>query len=145
MKNTVSLKTKLLEWKQINFSDAQLAALNVKAKNRISGIGVYTVEVNVPSYSGQTGAVLNYDYDKLCNNLTGITVTNATGKTTTIKANNANHDYLDLGTVLSSGKNTITIELCTELSAATGNDVISGSGAVQYTADILYGLNGCEY
>ena len=63
--------------------------------------------------------MLHYSYDVLTNNLTQVLVTNANG-TTHVYGINPTHSYLDLGTVLTPGENTITIKVCGDLNNRKG-------------------------
>ena len=115
------LQTALMSWNNLSLSEEQLATLGVESASKISGIGTYQVTVDVPDYGekAEIGAVLHYSYDVLTNNLTQVLVTNANG-TTDVYGINPTHSYLDLGTVLTPGENTITIKVCGDLNNRKG-------------------------
>lgn len=75
--------------------------------------------------------MLNYDYNNLYNAVTQITVTNSNG-TTDVEGINPLHHYLDLGTILTPGENTITIKVCGDLENRKN---ASNSAATMMAAD----------
>lgn len=117
------IKTTLVPWTDLNLTAEELASLGTDSTSSISGLGYYTTEIDVPDYgrTNRTGGILNYDFNELYNCITGITVTNSEGETVKIHGNNPNHKYLDLGTVLTPGKNTVTIKISGDLANRAGS------------------------
>lgn len=144
---TLSLKSTLGCWSELALTEEQLASLGVESAASISGTAEYTITVNAADYAGDgssVGAVLNYEYDVLYNNITCVTVTNAAGETTTLTGINANHSYLDLGAVLTPGENTVTIKVCGDLANRAGGGMgmgepsangLTGASIIYYTVN----------
>lgn len=137
------IKTTLVPWTELSLTAEELSSLGVDSTSSISGLGYYTVEADVPDYgrTNKTGAVLSYDFNELYNCMTGITVTNSEGETFKIHGNNPNHKYVDLGAVLTPGKNTITIKISGDLANRAGSGGgMMGPGGVSENGLLNAGL-----
>lgn len=132
LRRTITLETPLCVWAELALDETQLGALGRGSVSELSGIGVYTQTVTLPETDGALGAVLHYDCEPLYNCVTEVRVVNAAGEETVLRGINANHDWLDLGPVLTAGENTISLKLCTDLTAAAGSGAAaSGELAAQ--------------
>ncbi|MCD8022660.1 MAG: twin-arginine translocation signal domain-containing protein [Lachnospiraceae bacterium] len=119
---TIDVETPLTAWMNLELTSDELAALGIETAAAISGTGVYSIDVDIEKYDGAAiGAVLNYTYNVEYNNITCVTVTNSEGTTTELTGINPNHQYLDLGTVLTAGTNTITVKVCGDLTNRVNN------------------------
>ncbi|MDO4274188.1 MAG: glycosyl hydrolase [Eubacteriales bacterium] len=140
---TISLETPLKVWGELELTKEDLDTLGVESADSVSGTGDYSVEVEVGDYGTESiGAVLNYDYDVQYNNITRITVTNSEGTTTEFDGINPNHKYMDLGTVLTPGKNTITIRVCGDLSNRANDGQPAAASPFPSTGDGQGSANG---
>lgn len=123
---SVTLETPLKLWENLELNQEELKTLQVEKAAAISGTGEYSIEVDVKDYGEDSvGAILNYDYNPQYNNITRITVTDSEGNETEFTGINPNHKYLDLGTVLKAGKNTITIKVCGDLTNRINNGEVA--------------------
>ena len=128
---TISVETPLVLWENLDLTQEELDTLGVEKAAAVAGTGEYSVEVDVPDYGTETvGGVFNYIYDRQYNNITSISVTNANGEEYTFDGINANHQYFDLGTVLTPGKNVISIKVCTDLTNRINNGEVKGGGGI---------------
>lgn len=96
---------KLATWSDIQATPEQLSAMGVSNMNEVSGKGFYTTTF---SWEGKAGAELSFVYQN--DMVTAVTVNG-----TEITAVDNATDTVDIGDYLTSGDNTITIELSTTL------------------------------
>lgn len=114
------------KWKDLAATEDQLKTLGVEDMKFVSGTGEYSITFTTPeNWSAYAGAALDVSYGK--DQIGSITVNG-----TILNANNAS-DHVDLGTLLVSGENTISIKLHTSL---YGRTFIENSG---YT-DTQFGM-----
>lgn len=141
---TLTLETPLCVWENLALTQEQLETLGVEKAAAISGVGEYSIEVEVPDYGTETvGAVFNYEYNKQYNNITVIAVTDSNGESHVFSGINANHDYYDLGTVLKPGKNKITIKVCGDLlNRINKGEVVEAAGMGPIAAKAELSANG---
>ncbi|WP_270738689.1 glycosyl hydrolase [Massilioclostridium coli] len=128
-------------WKNLTINEEELAKAGVESSGQLSGIGTYSIDVTMPddwdtdnmgaeftfehkglvqsgggfpggpgSGSGETKEIMETNQDMI----TAVTVTNENG-TFTIRDINPLNEFVDLGKVLTAGKNTISVKLTTTL------------------------------